>query len=82
MVQERIEALVRIATEHGFTLTCCWATSSRAWGLTEHGHVEEGIAQMRQSLTAIRTTGMEILLPYWLLLLAEAHGKSGQAKEG
>src|SRR5205823_2839933 len=43
---------------------------------------EEGIAQMRQGLTAWRDTGAEMSRPYFLALLAAAYGKAGQAQEG
>ena len=37
---------------------------------------------MRQGLTALRATGGEVGLPYYLALLAEACRKAGQAEEG
>ena len=40
------------------------------------------MAQMRQGLAAYRATGSEVTLPYWLTLLAEAHGHMGQREEG
>jgi tetratricopeptide (TPR) repeat protein len=46
------------------------------------GQVEEGVAQIGSGLGAWRTTGAEVLRPYYLALLAEAYGKSGQAEEG
>jgi predicted ATPase len=79
---KRIEAMEKIATEYGFLFYLVVGNLLRAWALTEHGQVEEGIAQMQQCLAAMRATGMELLVPYWLLLLAEAHRKGGQVKEG
>jgi predicted ATPase len=37
---------------------------------------------MRQGIAAWRATGAELQRPYYLALLAEAHGKAGQADEG
>jgi predicted ATPase len=37
---------------------------------------------MRQGLDASRATGANLITPYWLALLASAHGRLGQAKEG
>jgi predicted ATPase len=37
---------------------------------------------MRRGLAAYRVTGAELWSPYFLALLAEAHGKGGQADEG
>jgi predicted ATPase len=79
---ERIEAMGEICSEYGFAFYPLGGNLLRGWALAEHGQVEEGIAQIRQSLAAIRATGMESILPYWLLLLAEALGKGGQAEEG
>src|SRR5262249_46492705 len=57
-------------------------TILRGWVLAAQGQAEEGIAQMRQGLTAHRATGAEHARPYYLALLAEAYGKGGQAEEG
>jgi predicted ATPase len=54
----------------------------RGWALAEQGQGEEGIAQIRQGLTAYRATGAELMRSYFLALLAEACGKAEQAKEG
>jgi predicted ATPase len=55
---------------------------ARGWVLTERGQVEEGIAQMQQSLVSFQTMGTEMQRPQFLTLLAEAYEKRGQAKEG
>jgi predicted ATPase len=54
----------------------------RGWALAEQGQGKEGIAQIRQGLTAYRATGAEMARPYFLALLAEAYGKVGQTDEG
>jgi predicted ATPase len=41
-----------------------------------------GLARIRQGLAAWRATGLELLRPYFLALLAEACGKAGQSEEG
>jgi predicted ATPase len=46
------------------------------------GQQEEGIAQMHQGLTALRATGTEVNLTYYLALLAEVYGQKGQTDEG
>jgi predicted ATPase len=50
--------------------------------LTEQGQMEEGIAQMRQGMTAWQATGTEVDRLYYLALLADIYGKAGQAEEG
>ena len=50
--------------------------------MAEQGQGAEGLAQMRQGLTAYQATGAEVFRPYYLAFLAEAYGKVGQAEEG
>jgi predicted ATPase len=44
--------------------------------------VEEGIAQIQQSLVAQQAAGMRIAGPSFLILLSEAHAVAGQAETG
>jgi predicted ATPase len=46
------------------------------------GQDEAGMAQIRRGLAALRATGAALRLPYYLALLAEACGQTGQAAEG
>jgi predicted ATPase len=54
----------------------------RGWALAQQGQGQEGIAQIEQGLRAFRATGAEIERPYFLALLAEAHGTMGQPETG
>jgi predicted ATPase len=54
----------------------------RGGALVEQGQSAEGMAQMCQGLAAWRATGAGLQRPNFLALLAEAHGKAGQADEG
>ena len=54
----------------------------RGWALAQQGQAKEGITQIEQSLIAYRATGAEITRPYYLALLAEAHGVMGQPAAG
>jgi predicted ATPase len=88
--QERAEAAIALAAEHGFAVFGAGGTIFRGWALAERsaepgagqGQREEGSAQMQQGLAAWRATGAEALRPYYLALLAEASGKEGQIEEG
>ena len=57
-------------------------TFLRGWALSVQGAREEGLAQMCEGMAATNATGTAIAQPYELALLAQAHGKSGQAHEG
>src|SRR5262249_44615921 len=52
------------------------------WALAHQGEVQEGIAQITQGLSAFRATGGELMRPYYLALLAEAHGIQGEPEVG
>ena len=87
--QERAQAVIALSREQGFAFWAAMGTVLRGWALAEQaylsgrqGQAEEGIAQMRQGLTAWRDTGAEMSRPYFLALLAAAYGKAGQAQEG
>jgi predicted ATPase len=81
-VQERTEAAIALSTEQGFAIWLAASAYWRGWVLAEQGQGEEGIAQIRQGLAAWRETGAELSWHYLLGLLAEAHAKMGQVKEG
>jgi predicted ATPase len=81
-VHERAAAAIALCTEQGFAYYLAWGTFMQGWALAEQGQAEEGIAQMRQSLAALRATGAELRQPYYLAMLAETCGKVGQAEEG
>ena len=58
--QAHAEALLALATEHGFARYVALGTFFRGWALAAQGQGAEGIAQMRQGLDALRATGAVI----------------------
>jgi predicted ATPase len=82
IIQERTEALLPLAAEHGFAFRVSRGTMLRGRMLVEQGQVEEGFAQLRQGIAADHAIGAEVGRPYQLILLAEAYGKVGQVDEG
>ena len=50
--------------------------------LAQQGQAQEGIEQLRQGLIALHASGIEIARLYFLALLAEAYGTSGQPAAG
>jgi predicted ATPase/DNA-binding XRE family transcriptional regulator len=76
------EAAIALCTKHGIMLYLMVATILRGWALAENEQAEEGITQIRQGLTGFLATGAYIFRPYFLILLAEAYEKRGQAVEG
>jgi predicted ATPase len=80
--EERAEATISLATQQGFPYFVADGSILRGWTLTHQGQGKEGIEQMHQGLRAFRATGAELLRPYYLALLAEAHGAIGEPEAG
>jgi predicted ATPase len=80
--QERAEATIRLAKEQGFPHWMAVGAIQHGWALVQQGQAKKGIAQIHQGLMDYRATGAELLRPYFLALLAEAHGTMEQPEEG
>jgi class 3 adenylate cyclase/predicted ATPase len=80
--QAQAEAALTLATEQGSPYWIAGGAMLRGWALAAQGQAQEGIAQIRQGLTAYRATGAELVRPYYLALLAEAYGQGGQVEAG
>jgi predicted ATPase len=80
--QAHAEALLALATEHGFARYVALGVFFRGWALAAQGQGAEGIAQMRQSMAAVRATGTAIGIGEIRVQLAEAYGQVGQVDEG
>ena len=70
-VHEHAEAAVALSTAQGFTQWAAQGTSLRGWALAMQGQGEEGMAQVRQGITAWRATGAALIRP---ILLHRAGG--------
>src|SRR5262249_24090581 len=82
LAQECAEGAIAVSNEHGLALYEAHATITRGWALTEQGHQEEGLEQLRQGLAAHRATFTEVQRPHFLSLLAEALARTGHVEEG
>ncbi len=82
LVRERAVSMIALCTEHGFSQLGAWGTIIHGWALAAEGQAKEGIAEMRQGLAAMRATGAQTHVPYFIALLAEGYGQTGQADEG
>src|SRR5262249_6716350 len=71
-VQQQAEALITLCNEQGFLELSTWGIVPHGWVLAMQGQEEDGIKQIQQGLAIARTTGGELLRPYFLALLAEA----------
>jgi predicted ATPase len=82
VARERAEATIALCTEQGFPYWLAAGTMVRGGALTEQGQVEEGIAQMQQSLTAFQAIGAELGRIGYSPMLAAAYAKVGRVEEG
>ena len=76
------EALLTLATAQEFPHFVGFGTCWRGGALAMQGQDEVGLAEMRQGMAAVLTTGQGLARPLCLVLLAEAAGHAGQVNEG
>jgi predicted ATPase/class 3 adenylate cyclase len=81
-VHDMGEAAHTFAAAQAFPLFAAEGALLHGWARTELGQWEAGLAQMAQGLRAWQQTGARLLQPYFLALLAAAHGHGGQGAEG
>jgi predicted ATPase len=81
-VYEHAEAAVALATEQGFPLWVATGTSLRGWALVMQDRGEEGMAQVRQGITAWRATGATLFVPCFCTWLAEVADHLGHIEDG
>jgi len=80
-VSECAEIVIDVSTKHNFGLMNSWASLMQGWSMTQGSEIGIGIAQIRDGIAAFRSSGAEVMVPYFLSLLAEALGKTGKAAE-
>ena len=81
-VQELEDESLAYATEHGFRLFPLMGAIHHGWVLSEQARREEGLAQMREGLAALRAIGIEFRRPGFLALVADVCEKVNQPGEG
>jgi predicted ATPase/class 3 adenylate cyclase len=78
---EQAEAAVVLSTHGQFEFWKAIGMIGQGWAMTRKGAVNDGIARLRIGLKALRSTGAEVVMPYFLTLLAQAQSASGQIEE-
>jgi class 3 adenylate cyclase/predicted ATPase len=81
-VRERAEAVMALATEHGFPFWLAEATIFVGWAQAEQGRGSEGIAQIHHGLATRQAIGLELSQSAYIIMLAEAYANVGQPAEG
>ncbi len=81
LLGERVNELVSVATEQGFSQYGAVGTIYRGWVEVKNGDVAEGISLLRSGSTAFRATGAGLWKPHFIALLAGAREIAGQVDE-
>jgi predicted ATPase len=81
VVAERAEEILSIVSEIEIPLYSITATFFRGWAMASAGRGDEGIAEMRRSISN-PVIAKTVASPTMLVALAEAYGKHGRAEEG
>jgi adenylate cyclase len=81
-VHEHAEAAITLSTAQGFPVWTAVGTILRKWALAMQGQGEEGIAQRRQEIAAIRATGVSVFVPYFCTRLADVCDHLGHPEDG
>jgi predicted ATPase len=81
-LEERVNELVSVAAEHGFSLYSAAGTILRGWAMIKNGDVTEGMALLRSGSAAYRAAGQEAWMPFFVALQAAACEMAGQIEEG
>jgi predicted ATPase len=79
---EAAESGIQLCSEHRFAQWLGEARFHRGWALAAQGKQPEGIALMRQGLAALRATGCQTVVPFYLGELARVCADVGRSDEG
>ena len=77
----RVDQLVAVATEQGFSHWSAQGAIYRGWIKVKNGDVAEGVSLLRSGSAAYRATGSETWWPYAFSLLARACEIAGRVEE-
>jgi predicted ATPase len=80
-LEERVDELVSVAAEHGFSVYSAAGTILRGWVKVKNGEVTEGLALLRSGSTAYRAIGQEAWMPFFIALQTAACEMAGQIEE-
>ncbi len=81
LAQSHADAVIALSAERGFSYFSWWALAVRGWAVAQQERGAEGIAQIREGVTAAKAGGAELASPWVLALLAEALGNESRAEE-
>jgi class 3 adenylate cyclase/predicted ATPase len=74
--------VVALSDEHGFRDSLAIGKIMRGWCLVSLGQAAEGIPLILHGLTVCRSGGRNLMIPFFLMMLADAYGMAAQPQEG
>ncbi|NJN98762.1 MAG: AAA family ATPase [Anaerolineales bacterium] len=81
LTQTQADSTITFSGKHGFVFWLAMGVVHDGWRLSAQGEIEQGITRICQGLATWQSTGADLMLPYYLALLAEAYGRSGQVEK-
>ena len=81
-VQAHTDAVLALATAQGLGHRIEEGRLLRGWALAMQGDAAAGVAHIQQGLVAVHSMGLKLYQAYFLALLAEAYGQTGQPEHG
>jgi class 3 adenylate cyclase/tetratricopeptide (TPR) repeat protein len=74
--------VVAVSSEQGFRDPLAIGNIMHGWCLASLGQAAEGIPLLLEGLTTCRAAGRTLMIPFFLMALAEAYGMAAQPQEG
>jgi class 3 adenylate cyclase/predicted ATPase len=81
LLAARLEEGIEIANNQGFSYVAALGTMMEGWVDGQQGAAADGIAKLRNGVTAFKATGAGIAVPHFNTLLAELLGNTGQSAQ-
>ncbi len=76
-VKQRAEEMIAISRQQKFPLWMGFGKILQGWALAEQGDGDQGVAQIRHSMSTAHGTGIQMFRPFCLGLLAQAYSQAG-----
>jgi adenylate cyclase len=77
-----VEELISLTNEHGIIYYNAIAEILRVWGLAVEGAAKDGLARVPLIIDAYRATGANLMVNYFLYLLADIYRLDNQPEQG
>jgi predicted ATPase len=76
------DTLREVGRDNAFPIWQAGGTVLQGWARVRQGQAGEGLTLIHQGINDWRASGVNLILPYYLALLAEAYGRAGRPDEG